>query len=148
MPRIDRGELAAGLLICAIGAYFLYGSFSFPMGTPTRIGPGYLPMVVSGIAVGLGVVIMLLSLGRAGALPNPAMRPALAVLISIAGFAVTLERLGLVPATFLAVIIASLGDRRSQPLAVLTLAAVVAAAAWLIFIVALGLPMRSFRWAV
>lgn len=148
MSRIDRGELAAGLLICMIGATFLFGSFDYQTGTATRMGPGYLPMVISGIAVGLGMVIVLLSLGRGVPLPQPALRSALAVLFSIAAFAFTLERVGLVPATVLTVIIASFGDRRARPLAILALAAVVAAAAWLVFIVALGLPMRSFRWSV
>src|SRR3546814_19191504 len=86
MFRADRGDLLAGLIIAAVGGWFLVGAFDYRIGTAVRMGPGYLPMVFGIITLVLGLAIMLLALGRDGKLPLPAPRACLAVLVSLAGF--------------------------------------------------------------
>src|SRR3546814_14301780 len=61
-----------GLIIAAVGGWFLVGAFDYRIGTAVRMGPGYLPMVFGIITLVLGLAIMLLALGRAGKLPLPA----------------------------------------------------------------------------
>lgn len=145
MFRADRGDLVAGLIIAAVGGWFLIGAFDYRIGTVVRMGPGYLPMAFGAITVVLGLLILLLSLGREGDLPFPSPRAALAVLGSIAGFALLLPRAGLVPAIVLAVLIATRGDPDARLQSSLLLAAAVAAASWLVFVELLGMPMPAFR---
>src|SRR3546814_5406507 len=64
MFRADRGDLLAGLIIAAVGGWFLVGAFDYRIGTAVRMGPGYLPMVFGIITLVLGLAIMLLALGR------------------------------------------------------------------------------------
>jgi hypothetical protein len=143
--RVDKADLVAGLLIAAIGAYFLHGGLAYQIGTLTRMGPGFLPVTLGAIGIGLGLLIMLLAVGRAGALPRVSLRAALSVLLAIAAFGLLLERVGLVPAIVVAVLIAARGDPNARLLVGLTLALVIALASWLVFIVVLGLSMHPFR---
>src|SRR3546814_17020835 len=116
MFRADHGDLLAGLIIAAVGGWFLVGAFDYRIGTAVRMGPGYLPMVFGIITLVLGLAIMLLALGRDGKLPLPAPRACLAVLVSIAGFTLVLPRAGLIPAALVAVMIATRGDRDARPI--------------------------------
>jgi Tripartite tricarboxylate transporter TctB family len=145
MIRADRGDLVAGLIVAAIGGWFLVGAFDYRIGTVVRMGPGYLPLVLGIITVILGLLILLLSLGRDGSLPVPSPRAALAVLGSIASFALLLPRIGLIPAVVVAVLIATRGDRDARLKVPLILAAAVAAVSWLVFVELLGMPMPAFR---
>src|SRR3546814_6707646 len=72
MFRADRGDLLAGLIIAAVGGWFLVGAFDYRLGMAVRMGPGYLPMVFGIITLVLGLGIMLLALGRDGKLQLPA----------------------------------------------------------------------------
>src|SRR3546814_3920895 len=40
MFRADRGDLLAGLIIAAVGGWFLVGAFDYRIGTAVRMGPG------------------------------------------------------------------------------------------------------------
>lgn len=143
--RTDKGELLAGLIIAVIGSCFLFGAFDYRVGTIVRMGPGYLPMAYGAITLFLGLLIMLLSLGRDGEVPRPSLRAALAVLLSIASFGLFLPRVGLIPAILVAVLIAMRGDPDARLKTSLILAGSVALAAWLVFIEILGLTMHALR---
>ena len=145
MFRADRRDLVAGLIIAAVGGWFLVGAFDYRMGTVMRMGPGYLPMVFGIITLVLGLAIMLLALGRDGRFPRPAPRVVLAVLVSIAGFTLVLPRAGLIPAALIAVLIATRGDRDARLTSSLVLAVCVAVVSWVVFVEFLGMPMPAFR---
>ncbi|MEQ9362058.1 MAG: tripartite tricarboxylate transporter TctB family protein, partial [Rhodospirillales bacterium] len=56
MYRIDYVDIAGGVLLILFGAAVTYTSVThYPMGTPSRMGPGMFP-------AGLGVVLALLGL--------------------------------------------------------------------------------------
>ena len=145
MPRVDKGDLIAGLLIIAVGMFFLFGAMQYRMGTIVRMGPGMLPLYLSMIAIGLGAIITLLAFGRSGTVPRPSLRAMAAVLGAIATFGLLVGRTGLLPAVFLAVLVASLADRESALATRLIAAAVVAGVCTLVFVGLLGLQMRAFR---
>jgi hypothetical protein len=69
----------------------------------------------------------------------------IAVLASIAGFALVLGQFGLIPAVVVGVGLAALGDRTSRPLPTLALAVAAALGCWLAFSVGLGLQMPGLR---
>lgn len=145
MARVNVRDFVGGAVICAVGLYFLVGALDMRVGSAMQMGPGYFPMLVGGIVAGLGVIIMLTSLASSARFYAVDWRPMLAVLSAIAGFALILRFFGLIPAMFVAVVIAALGDRTARPRATLALAAVAAIGAWLVFRVGLGLQMPGLK---
>ena len=148
MSRNDPVELLSGAVIFAIGAFFFFGAAEYPMGTLSRMGPGYLPRAAGGIGMGLGVLIALTAVGRPGDLPRIAWRPLAAILAAILAFALVLPRAGLVPASYAAALIAILGNREARPVVHAALPVAIAAICWAIFIAILGLPIPAMWWGV
>lgn len=145
MFRIDPVELAAGVFIIAVGLFFLIGGLQYQVGTVARIGPGFLPVALGAIAIGLGAMILLAALGEGGETPEISPRAAGAVLGAIGAFALLLPRVGLLPTIVVTVMIAVLGNREATLRFALTTAVVLAALCWLLFIQILGLSMPVIR---
>lgn len=145
MLRYNVKDLAGGILLALLGAYVLYTSFGFGIGTATRMGPGFLPMVLGICLIAVAVLIALPAIRMPAAVPQIAWRPFLAVITGMFGFYLALEPLGLVPAVWILVGIAAMADRQMTFLPALALMAAVSVAAWLLFIVALGLPMTAIE---
>lgn len=145
MFRIDPVELAAGVFIIAVGLFFLIGGMQYQVGTVARIGPGFLPVALGVIAVGLGVLILLAGRAGGGDLPEISPRAAGAVLGAIGAFALLLPRVGLVPTIVVTVLVAVLGNREATLRFAFTTAVVLAAMCWLLFIQILGLSMPVIR---
>jgi hypothetical protein len=145
LTRIDLRDIIGGLLLAAIGLYFLMGALDMRIGEARRMGPGYFPMVLGIVAMGIGALIAIPAFFRSGTLANVNWRPLVAVMASILAFALVMPRMGLLPAVFAAVVVASFGDPRSRLWQTALLAAGLAAAAWLVFIYGLGLPMIVYR---
>lgn len=141
----DLRDLLAGAAVALLGAVFFFSARGLPDGPPGQIGPGFVPMAVGLIAVGLGLVIAARSLNRPGALPKVAVRPVLAIFLAVAVFGLLIRSTGLAPALTATTIIAAIGSPKSQPVKVVTLALCVAVGSCLLFIVLLGLPFDAFR---
>jgi hypothetical protein len=140
-------EVAAGLSLGAVGVAFLIGALGLDIGTAHRMGPGYYPLLVAGAAIVVGLLNAVLVCPRHDDRTHEAIawRPLIAVLASIAVFAATVQRLGLVPAVVAAVLLAAAGDRTARWPGALVLAVVAALGAWLIFRVGLALELPAFR---
>jgi hypothetical protein len=143
--RSDWRNILGGLALLAIGGFFMSGALEMPIGTARRMGPGYFPMLLAAIIMALGLVILVPAFLRRGQLQRPAWRPFAAVLASIAAFAVTMRPFGLIPAVIVTVLVSAVADRSSRPFAAVILATGLALASWLLFVVALGLPMTVIR---
>jgi len=61
-------------------------------------------------------------------------------------FALTVERIGVIPAIFLLTGLSVLADNKLGIIGTLLLAAALSAAAVLIFLVGLGIPIHPFVW--
>ena len=58
----DQRDFWAGVLFSAFGAFFcFYAVANYPLGTASRMGPGYFPMLLGGFLLFLGVLISLKS---------------------------------------------------------------------------------------
>ena len=145
MLKIDKTDMLSGLVVLAISGYFAYGALDYRLGTVVRMGPGFVPFALGILGVVLGTAIIITSLDRTGALEDFRWRIVLPVAASIAAFALLLIHTGLLPATFFAVLIATLASEKFRLLPSLLLGAIVAAFAWLTFIILLGLPISAFR---
>lgn len=142
--RFSR-DLVGGLIVAAVGALFLAGSFNMRVGSVMSMGPGYFPLACSIIVILLGLWIALSGLSSTEAIGKPEWAPALSVLGAVAAFGLLLGPFGLIPAVAAGSLISSLGDRTSKPVEAVLLAVGTAVATWLVFRVGLGLQMPGLK---
>ncbi|PZO65024.1 MAG: tripartite tricarboxylate transporter TctB family protein [Paracoccus denitrificans] len=141
-PR-DNTDLAAGILLMLAAAFFGWQTVGLEIGTSLRMGPGYFPMVLSGLLFLLGVIIALKSLGKEGEPIGPiAWRGILFILPAPIFFGLTVRGLGFIPALFICSLYASQASSRMKPGPALLLAVLVTVISTLIFSYGLGLPFR------
>ncbi|MBX3661589.1 MAG: tripartite tricarboxylate transporter TctB family protein [Burkholderiales bacterium] len=143
----DGRDLIAGALLIAIGMFCaLYAAHHYPLGSVSRMGPGMFPAVLGYVLAALGLLIALPAWFRRGSLPRPEFRPLFFVLLGTLVFALTVERIGVVPAIFLLTGLSVLADSKLGIIGTLLLAAALSAAAVLIFLFGLGIPIHPFVW--
>src|SRR5215217_7886996 len=134
-------DASAGLIFVAIAALFALGSLRLELGTALRMGPGYFPLVLSGLLAALGVAIIVCSLREApvpaGAVP---MRGLPLILLAPVVFGLTVRGLGLVPAVALVVLLSAFASRRMGVALALALTVGLTAFCVLVFSYGLGLP--------
>jgi hypothetical protein len=110
LNRFLSKDFLSGLMFIAFGMAALYFGRTLAVGTPVRMGPGYVPHMLSFILLGLGGLISVVAL-VSGSEPveRPRWKPITMVTIGIVCFALLFERAGLLPALVALVLIASLG---------------------------------------
>lgn len=148
MLRIKNPQdMAAGLLLLVIGALGIVLGRKLVFGTPAAMGPGFFPLVLSGLICLCGLVLCLRALRIHGPrLDRFHPRPILAVLGAILTLVLLLEPLGLIPAVMLMAGVAAFGQPRPRLVETLLIGAGMAAFATLIFVYALGMPMSLGWW--
>lgn len=105
-PASGANDILLGLLFAAIGAAALFIGRDYVFGTSLRMGPGFLPRIVAGGLVLLGLVLVLRGILAGGwVLPVIGWRPILLISLAVIVFAATIDRLGLFIASLLSVAI-------------------------------------------
>ena len=159
-------DLAGAALMVVLGGAVVVAGAGYRIGELTRMGAGYVPVVIGTLMVVIGVLIGLTarrSHGIARAAPGPltevGLLPAkpgegriqwrgwLCILGGVAAFVVAGGHLGLVPAIFLAVFISACGDRANSLRDCALLAAAITIAGVAIFSYGLKLTFPLFTWA-
>ena len=138
-------DIVGGVASLVIAALFIVPSFKYGLGTPQRMGPGFFPFVLGIILAIIGLAILVPALKRPEVRPPIFWRPATAIFAGIAAFALIVEPFGLVPAVWATIVLTSLGDKNFKPKRVAILALAVSAAACLIFIYGLAVPIPMFK---
>lgn len=138
------GGSIGGALLVVVSIIFIIGGLQLGLGSPFRLGTGAFPFATGLILAVLAVGICVQELrGGEGLLDTPDWISFLAIIAALAVFATTADRFGLIPAVFLTIIVASGPDRGLPFVGKAVLGAVVAIAAWLLFIVTLNLPFKA-----
>jgi hypothetical protein len=136
--------IVAGILaLIGISAFIIALGYDF--GSARRMGPGYFPVVLSGILTLLAVSEMVSAAMKPKAI-SVDWRAFLAILAAVAGFAVTTYLFGMVPAFFVVIGITTLSEPRFGWGAAFILAVVTSTGAWLLFSRFLGMTMPLFDW--
>ena len=147
MPSIDYRDAVGGALLVAVGAAFaIYSWIHYPLGTVTRMGAGMVPFILGVILAIFGGMVVMASLSQEGSPMDIRVATPLIVLGSVVLFALVIIPFGLLPAAFLATVVAAFADLSFRPLRNIVLAAVLTAAAYLIFAAGLQLPIPLFVW--
>lgn len=138
----------SGLLFIVIGALGVYLGRNLAFGSMTRMGPGFLPAVLSWTLIGLGAIILLRGVARAGDAIQPSRwRPQIMIAVAIVLFAQLIERIGLAPTVFVVTIVAALASDEMRWRDTLMVAVGLSVVCTLLFIKVLGLPMIPFAWS-
>jgi Tripartite tricarboxylate transporter TctB family. len=146
MSKYDTKDMIGGLALIGVGAYALYGGLGFGMGTARQMGPGYFPVVISGLLILFGLILLITSFTRHGSMPVISWRPTFAVLSSVLVFALALRTFGSIAALFGTVVVSSLAESESRLRETLLLAIGVSVGCWLLFSKGLGMNMPPFLW--
>jgi hypothetical protein len=139
-----RRDFLAGLFFVAIGLGFFVVSRTYNLGSASRMGPGYFPMLLGGVLVFIGALVSLKSLRQTSdeeeGVPV-AVKSAAIIIGSTLLFALALTYAGLVIAVIVLVVAASAAVGRQFKWQTYALAAGLAAFSALLFVTLLGLPV-------
>jgi hypothetical protein len=144
--QINRKDLAAGLIFAAIGAFFGIDALRhLRIGSALQMGPGYFPLVLSGVMLLLALIII----GKGLTVPPTPFgdwpwRGVLLVIGAPLVFYFTIIGAGLVPTVFLVALMTAFASQRMRPLFALGLAAGLTVFCVAVFIWAIGLPIALF----
>ncbi len=133
----------SGVMFTVVGLAFavIVKVYEYPMGTSSRMGPGYFPFVLGLILAGLGVIILIESwVTEGGPVAKFAWRPLIWVLGAFIVFGLTAKLLGLVIAIVLLVVISSFGGHEFRLKEALISSAILAAGSVAVFVYGLKLP--------
>jgi hypothetical protein len=110
LSRFLSKDFLSGVMFIAFGLTALYFGRNLATGTTVRMGPGYVPHMLSYIMLILGVLIAVIALFTGGErVESLKWRPITMVTIGIVAFALLFERTGMLPALVALVLIASWG---------------------------------------
>ena len=146
MNRLLTKDFLSGLMFVAFGLGALYVGQHLAVGTPVRMGPGYVPRMLSMIMLALGVLICIVAI-VSGSEPveKPKWKPITLVTIGIVCFALLFERAGLIPALVVLILIASLAGEEFKLTEVIGNIIVLSVLCTLVFKVGLGMNIYVLR---
>ena len=139
----NQPDLLSGLIFIFIGALGLWGGRVLEMGEAAAMGPGYLPQVVSGLILLIGLGVTIMGLLRSGeTLGVLRLRPLLVILVAVSGFAYAAGSLGFIIAVAWLIGIGSLADSEHRLREIAASIVVLTLFGILVFILGLGVQMK------
>ena len=142
MPTFNVKDLAAGAVFAAIGFAFMAGALTLDIGSAFKMGPGYFPLVLSGLLALLGLVVMAKSVNMPpetiGTVP---WRGLVLILAAPVIFGATVRGTGLLIALPLAIFAAASASRRAGLAVAIALVVGLTVFCVLVFGYGLGLPL-------
>lgn len=145
--RGNRPDILAGAVMIGLGALGLWAGRDLQFGTPAMMGPGFLPDVICGILITLGLIVLVKAFGRGfEAIATTNIKPLIILIGAIAGFAFLAEPFGFVVSTIWLIVIGSLADQESQwrEIAISTALLTIFGAGVFIYALGVQMPMWPF----
>ena len=145
VPEVRRAlkDIIAGAIFIVLGGAFATGSLAYQIGSPLNMGPGYLPLVLGVILVGLGFLIIAKGFIAGGGEPIGVadMRVILLITAALLFFGLTVRGLGLVGALFGSSLLAALARSQTAIRETLLIAVGITALSVVVFVIALQLRL-------
>ena len=146
MNRFLSKDFLSGLMFIGFGLLALYIGQKLALGTPVRMGPGYVPRMLSLVLLALGALVCIIAVvSRSEPVEPPKWKPITLVTIGIVCFGLLFERAGLIPALIVLVTIASLAGEEFKLTEVIGLIVALAVLCTLVFKVGLGMNIYILR---
>jgi Tripartite tricarboxylate transporter TctB family len=132
--------VGAAFAIVAVGDPF--GIFpGYPIGSASRMGPGYFPVVLAIIMAVLGLIISFMSLATDGQpVDKFAVRPLIFILGAVVIFGLLVQKLGIALGIVVLVMVSAYGGHEFKFKEVLITAIILAVSSVLVFVYGLKLP--------
>jgi hypothetical protein len=147
MVHIKRPrDFAAAVVFILIGIAGFWFGRNYQYGSAARMGPGYFPMMVSGLLIVLGLIVAAQSmvLAEGAKLSGVRWRSVGLIVLSIVAFGFLIEHAGLVVSTLAAVGISAYATREANWKATAVLAIALAIFCVAVFVYALNQPIAIF----
>jgi hypothetical protein len=109
-------DILAGAVIIALGLAFALGALDYEIGDPLRMGPGYMPLALGVIVIGLGIGIVIKGFlaGEDEAIGGVDWRAIVLLTAALLFFGLTVRGLGVALALLGATLLASLARSRTS----------------------------------
>ena len=138
----SQQDLGGGLFLIAIGLFAIWQGSNLPLGTLRSMGAGMLPISLAWMLIAGGALMVITSFTTAGPdLERWSLRGLLFIIGGTVAFAFTIQKLGLIIAGPLAMIIGSYASDEARLKEILIFAVSMTALCILLFKYALGLPI-------
>jgi hypothetical protein len=136
-------DILAGSIFIALGLAFALGSLAYDIGTPLRMGPGYVPLVLGILQIGLGAAVIVKGFiaGEGDDIGGLDWRAMILITAAVLFFGITVRGLGVVGALFGATLLAALARSQTSWRMAVVIAIGITALSIVIFIVALRLRL-------
>jgi hypothetical protein len=142
-PLRAPNDLIAGLFLLACAGLAWWFGRDLSVGSAFRMGPGYIPRLLTWVVLGFGALLLLRAFVMTGPRLAPwPLRPIVLVIAAMVVFALSVERAGLLLASLLAVGLAALATPQNSWRSALVLGVALAVAACVMFPWLLQLPLR------
>ncbi|CAH1653552.1 tripartite tricarboxylate transporter TctB family protein [Chelatococcus asaccharovorans] len=142
----DQKSLGAGLMFMLMGGgLILYALLTLDSGTARKMGPGYFPVMIGSFLLVIGVLVTAQQSNVSRiAIRSWPWRQITLVTAAILIFAVGLERLGFLAATFAMAFVASLADERTEYPGAALIGAAITIFCTAVFYWGLGIPFKLY----
>jgi len=143
---VNRPQFFAGLLFAAIGLAALGMATQYPLGNAARIGPGYFPLLLSLLLIGLGVAASLTALGGGTVEPigRWSLLPMACVLAGVVGFGLLIDRLGFIAAALCPLLLGCYQRILTRPVELALISIGLISFTILLFVNFLGMPISLY----
>jgi putative tricarboxylic transport membrane protein len=141
----NNKRFLAGLMFLAIGAVAIWMAQDYPIGSALRMGPGYFPIVLSGIMVLFGIYELVLGIMKSDPVKgNWSIRALIVLPLAAVLFGILMEHGGFIPALVVLVFASAASSNEFKFMEVLISAVVLTIGSVGLFIYGLGLPYPLF----
>lgn len=130
----------------AVGAASAWIASGYPLGTPTSLGPGALPLGLSLLLCVLGGAIILERDGSGFPVPRLHWRPVVMIFGALISFALILPAFGLIPATVVLVTLSTFAHHQPDLRMLIGNVIILSIVGAVIFVWLLGLSLDLFSW--
>ncbi|QJP12779.1 tripartite tricarboxylate transporter TctB family protein [Starkeya sp. ORNL1] len=145
--QFDWPDLLFGGFLIVVAAGTFAATWKLAGGTAANMGPGYMPRAIALVLLGFGLFFT----GR-GIISSHAgiervhVRPLLAISVAVGLFALLVESLGLAVASLATIVVAAFASHESRFFEIIVFGLCMTAAAILLFVKVLALPVPVWPW--
>ena len=142
----DNKDFLTGIMFIGVGALGIYMAQDYPMGSALRMGPGYFPIVLSGLLILFGIYCLIQGLLKPEKLKGDGWSLRALVILPIGAviFGLLMEYAGFIPALVVLVFVSAYAGNEFKFVEVLLLSIGLTIGSWALFIWGLGLPYPLF----
>ena len=145
--RFDHSDLAFGVFLVAVAIGTLIATRHLTFGSAAEMGPGYMPRVIATGLLGFGLYFTVKGLIKPAHRIAPVkLRPLFGILLAVGIFAFLVVKAGLALASLATIIVAGFASSETRPIENIIFGTVLAAAAVMLFVKALSLPVPIWPW--